>query len=316
MHIECSLLISQLFIFLVVYHDYFSVMTGVIISTYILPGILALIMLNLGLSLTFKSFQNVIDNPKALFVGLFCQMILLPLVAFTIAYFSNLPVEFKVGIILIAICPGGATSNLITYILRGHVALSISLTSVNSFLILITIPAFLYLGISLFANEGELLTLPFLKTVNNVFFMIILPVLIGLTFRKYQRKVAMKIEKVLKYVSIVLLAAVYALAILLNKNGDRPLIDYYSEVLPYAILLNVVGMIIGLTIGLWFRFRKKILITLPIEVGIQNSTLAITLAIGASFLNNPLISVPATVYGMFTFFSSFLFGYLVKRFVK
>ncbi|MDA3890532.1 MAG: bile acid:sodium symporter family protein [Salinivirgaceae bacterium] len=291
-------------------------MDGIIISTYILPIVLALIMFNLGLSLSFKNFKNVFNEPKALLVGLFCQMILLPLIAFALAGLSNISPEFKIGLLLIAICPGGATSNLITYLLKGNVALSVSLTSVNSILILITIPFFLYLGVHAFANDGDLITLPFLNTVGKVFLMIILPVLIGMLIKDYRKKTAVAIEKILKYVSIGLLALVFTLAILLNKNGERSLLEYYAEILPLALLLNLVGMLIGLFVGKFFMFSKATLITLPIEVGIQNSTLAITLAIGASFLNNPLISVPATVYGMFTFFSALLFGYLVKKFVK
>lgn len=269
-------------------------------------------MLNLGLSLTFAKFKDVFKQPKALIVGLICQMLLLPLLAFGLAAVSSLPVEFKIGILLIAICPGGATSNLITYLLRGNVALSISLTSVNSILILITIPIFLFLGVQVFAHEGTLIALPFLPTVGNVFLMIILPVILGLFLREYREQLAIRIEKVLKYVSIILLAFVFALAILLNKNGEKSLMDYYGEVLPYALLLNIIGMLLGLFVGMRFKFDIKTLITLPIEVGIQNSTLAITLAISSAFLNNPLISVPATVYGMFTFFSALLFGYLVK----
>lgn len=269
-------------------------------------------MLNLGLSLTFAKFKDVFKQPKALIVGLICQMLLLPLLAFGLAAVSSLSVEFKIGILLIAICPGGATSNLITYLLRGNVALSISLTSVNSILILITIPIFLFLGVQVFAHEGTLIALPFLPTVGNVFLMIILPVILGLFLREYREQLAIRIEKVLKYVSIILLAFVFALAILLNKNGEKSLMDYYGEVLPYALLLNIIGMLLGLFVGMRFKFDIKTLITLPIEVGIQNSTLAITLAISSAFLNNPLISVPATVYGMFTFFSALLFGYLVK----
>lgn len=291
-------------------------MIGKIISTYILPIALALIMFNLGLSLTFAKFKNVFKQPKALLVGLFCQMLLLPVLAFGLASISQLPVEFKIGIILIAICPGGATSNLITYLLRGNVALSISLTSVNSVLILITIPLFLFLGVQLFAHEKELITLPFLTTFGNVFLMVILPVLLGLVVREYKEQLAINIEKILKYISVILLAMVFAMAMILNKNGDKSLLHYYGQVLPYVLLLNVMGMFVGLIASKVYKFDLKTLITLPIEVGIQNSALAITLAISSAFLNNPLMSVPAIVYGMFTFFSALLFGYLVKMFLR
>ncbi len=273
-------------------------------------------MFNLGLSLAFKNFHRILKRPKALWVGLFAQMILLPAIAFVIAYYSNLQPEFKIGILLIAICPGGATSNLITYLLKGNVALSISLTSINSILILFTIPLMLYLGVNVFLAESELITLPFLKTIENVFLMIILPVIAGLLYKHWQPNSALRVEKVLKYVSIALLALVFSFAVLLNRDGDKNLLSYYAEVAPYVVLLNVIGMILGLLAGKLYKFKKDVLITLPIEVGIQNSTLAITLAISTSFLNTPLMSVPATVYGLFTFFSALLFGYLVKKIVS
>ncbi len=273
-------------------------------------------MFNLGLSLTFENFRRIIHYPKPLIVGLFSQMILLPLIAFIIAYFSGLSPEFKIGIILIAICPGGATANLITYWLKGNVALSISLTSINSLLILITIPLMLFFSMTVFAAEGNFVVLPFWETVGNVFLMVILPVMLGLLFKHYYNERAIKVERVLKYISTFLLAVVFSFAIFLNKDGDKSLIDFYRQVIPHVILLNVLGMLAGFFAGWIFRFKTDTLITLPIEVGIQNSTLAITIAISASFLNNPMISVPATVYGMFTFFTALIFGYLVKRLRK
>lgn len=291
-------------------------MTGKIISTYLLPIIIGLIMFNLGLSLSFRNFLLIFKRPKALMVGLFSQMIVLPIIAFTIAYLAPVSPEFKIGIILIAICPGGATSNLITYLLKGNVALSISLTSINSLLILITIPLTLYISIALFATEGSLISLPIISTLVNVLFMIILPVIGGMLFKYWQSTVAKIIENILKYLSIFLLALVFSFAIFLNKDGDKSLLSYFSEVAPYVVILNIAGMLTGYIAGKLYKFKKDVLITLPIEVGIQNSTLAITLAISTSFLNTPLISVPATVYGMFTFFSALLFGYMVKIFTK
>ena len=118
-------------------------MEASLFSQYILPVTLGLIMINLGLSLHLEDFRLIFSEPKALIAGLFCQMILLPAIAFTVAALSNLPDPIKIGIVLISICPGGATSNLITYLLKGNVALSISLTSINSILILFTIPGFI-----------------------------------------------------------------------------------------------------------------------------------------------------------------------------
>lgn len=273
-------------------------------------------MFNLGLTQNFKNFAIIFKRPKALIVGLFCQMILLPIIAFLIAFFSNLPPEFKLGIFLVAICPGGATSNLLNYLLKGNIALSISLTAVNSILVLFTIPIALFYGMKIFLAHGAIIVLPFLETLVNIFLMIIVPVIVGILYRRWNENAAQKIEIVLKYVSIILLAFVFGFAVFLNKDGEKSLMHYYIQVTPQVLLLNLLGMISGFLISKLYKFKKDILITIPIEVGLQNSTLAITLAISATFLNSPLTAVPATVYGVFTFFTTLLFGYLVKKNVK
>jgi len=281
-----------------------------------LPLIIGLIMFNLGLTQNFKNFIIIFKKPKALIVGLFCQIVLLPIIAFILAYFSNLPAEFKLGLFLVAICPGGATSNLLNYLLKGNVALSISLTAVNSVLVLFTIPIALFYGMNIFLAKSAIIVLPFWETVVNIFLMIVVPVISGMLYRRWKESTAHKIEIVLKYVSIVLLAFVFGFAIVLNKDGEKSLLHYYLQVTPQVLLLNLLGMFAGFFVSKLYKFSKDILITIPIEVGLQNSTLAITLAISATFLNSPLTAVPATVYGMFTFFTTLLFGYLIKRFVK
>jgi len=273
-------------------------------------------MFNLGLTQNFKNFIIIFKKPKALIVGLFCQMILLPIIASIIAYFSNLPPEFKLGLLLVAICPGGATSNLLNYLLKGNVALSISLTAINSLLVLFTIPFALFYGMQIFLAHGEIIVLPYWETMVNIFLMIVVPVIAGILYRRWKENSAYKIENTLKYVSIILLAFVFGFAIILNKGGEKSLVDYYLQVTPYVILLNFAGMTAGFLVSKLYKFKKDILITIPIEVGLQNSTLAITLAVSATFLNSPLTAVPATVYGMFTFFTTLLFGFLIKRFVK
>jgi BASS family bile acid:Na+ symporter len=164
--------------------------------------------------------------------------------------------------------------------------------------------------------HGEIITLPFFETVANIFLMIVVPVIAGILYRRWKENAAHKIEIVLKYVSIILLAFVFGFAIILNKDGEKSLLHYYIQVTPHVLLLNFLGMVAGFLVSKLYKFSKDILITIPIEVGLQNSTLAITLAISATFLNSPLTAVPATVYGMFTFFTTLLFGYLIRRFVK
>lgn len=288
-------------------------MQNEIVSTYSLPAVIAIIMFNLGLSLTLSDFKKVFTFPKALIIGLICQMLILPAIAFLIVSFLSIRPEYKVGIILISACPGGATSNLITYLLKGNVALSISLTSINSLLILFTIPGITLIALNAYMGHFSNVHLPVLQTILKIFVMIIIPAALGLLFRHKQPVKAKKTEKILKKLTIVLLAVVYSVAIFTNSEGSKNPVSAYLTVAPYVFILNLVGMFTGFLAGKAFKVSKDVLITLPIEVGIQNSALAITIATSAAFLANSAIAVPAVVYGMFTFFNALIFGYLIKK---
>ena len=288
-------------------------MEASLFSEYILPVTLGLIMINLGLSLHLDDFKLIFSEPKALITGLCCQMILLPAIAFGIAAISGLPDEIKIGIILISICPGGATSNLITYLLKGNVALSISLTSINSILILFSIPAYILLASNLFMEHEAFISLPFLPTILKIFLMILLPTAFGILIRYRFPKRAQLVERYMKYITTFLLAIVFLFVILTSHSeSDHPL-RLYLRIAPLVLFLNILGMISGYFSGRWLKFRKPKLITLSVEVGIQNSALAITIASSPVFLDNTTMAIPAVIYGMFTFFNAILFGMIVNR---
>ncbi|MDT8400390.1 MAG: bile acid:sodium symporter family protein [Bacteroidales bacterium] len=288
-------------------------MEASLFSQYILPVTLALIMITLGLSLNFGDFKTIFATPKALITGLACQMLLLPAIAFTIASLSSLPGPIKLGIVLISICPGGATSNLITYLLKGDVALSISLTSINSILILFTIPAFVMLAGRMFMAEEALVTMPFGSTILKIFLMILLPTAVGIIIRQRFPKKAGVVEKYMKYITTILLAVVYLFVIITSNNESEHPMQLYLRIAPLVLLLNLSGMGSGYFLGRWLRFRKPKLVTLSVEVGIQNSALAITIASSPVFLNDTSMALPAVIYGMFTFFNAILFGMIVNR---
>jgi BASS family bile acid:Na+ symporter len=288
-------------------------MEASLFSEYILPVTLGLIMINLGLSLHLEDFRLIFSEPKALITGLCCQMILLPAIAFGLAAISGLSDELKIGIILISICPGGATSNLITYLLKGNVALSISLTSINSILILFSIPAYILLASGIFLNEETVISLPFLPTILKIFLMILLPTAFGILIRYRFPHRAVVAEKYMKYITTFLLALVFLFVILTNHSENEHTFRLYLSIAPFVLLLNILGMISGYYSGRWLRFRKPKLITLSVEIGIQNSALAITIASSPVFLDNTTMAVPAVIYGMFTFFNAVLFGMIINR---
>lgn len=176
---------------------------------YLISSVLAAIMFGLGLSLTFSNFKQIMLRPKAFFVGLGAQMIFLPTVAFLILLFSGLPDVFKVGIMILAVCPGGTTSGFVTYLFKGNVALSISLTVVNSILTLFTIPIVVNLALWYFMHTEVELHLPIGQTILQMFLITLLPAFLGVLVRTFKSSVAEKLQKPVKYVMIVMLSLIH-----------------------------------------------------------------------------------------------------------
>lgn len=280
-------------------------------SEYFLPVTLAIITLGMGLSLTDRDFRNIFMHPKAVIIGLCCQMILLPVIAWLIARSIHIDPYFKVGLMIIAACPGGATSNLITYLLRGNVALSISMTALNSLITLITIPLVVHLSLTMFINEDTAIRLNVGETIIKVFLITILPAFVGTRARKKYPDFSIKLERPLRVILPLLLLLVYAGVILIDQGtGEATRIDFL-RIFPYALLLNILAMVSGFLVARLFRLRVINQFTISIEVGLQNSALAIFVA--ATLLRNNDMALVPVVYGSFTFFSTLLFGWSVKK---
>lgn len=177
-----------------------------VFSEIFLPITLAIITLGMGLSLTDRDFRNIFLHPRAVATGLISQMLLLPLIAFFIAQISNIDPLYKVGLMIIAACPGGATSNLVTYLLKGNVALSISMTAINSVITLITIPLVVTLSLEFFIHQDASIRLNVGETMVNVFLITLLPAFAGTRIRKWKPLFADSLEKPLKIILPILLA--------------------------------------------------------------------------------------------------------------
>ena len=273
-------------------------------------------MFGIGLSLTIKDFKQIVEDPRALVIGLTGQMIVLPIVAFILASIMNMPPEIKVGFVIIAASPGGATANLITYLLRANVALSISLTTINSFITLLTVPLIIYLGLRFFMGEGETINMPVGETILNIFVITIIPVTAGILVRYFKPLLAKRIERPGRFILPILFLLIYITAVGLSseKQGGLGSVSMvYLKVLPWALIMNILGMVTGWLSARGFGYGKDTQITLSVEIGIQNSALAITIASSALFLDNPTMAIPAIVYGLFTFLSALVFGLIIKR---
>jgi BASS family bile acid:Na+ symporter len=284
-----------------------------IFGEYALPATLAIIMGGMGLSLEFRDFKQIFVRPRPILTGLFSQMILLPLIAFLLVGFTNLDPYVKVGFILIAACPGGTASNLVTHLLKGNLALCVSLSSLNSLLILISLPLYVSLALGLFVGESSTIHLPISSTIKEVFFVIAIPVFTGMMIRWWRKKLAIQLEKPLRYIMTLLLLGVFVVVIFFEEKEEAAQFGDYIEILPWALILNIGSILAGFAVGMYFGTGPKNSYTISIEVGLQNSALAIFIA--KTLLENNTMAVVAVIYSSFTFFTTAGVAWLLKQYV-
>jgi BASS family bile acid:Na+ symporter len=288
-------------------------MSPTIFSDIFLPVTLAIITLGLGLSISFEDIRNIVIRPWNVFIGLMSQLLLLPVIAFAIALITGMEAEYAVGLVIIAACPGGATSNLVNYMIRGNVTLSLSITIINSLITIFTIPLITKLALNIFLSQDAMIYLPFLNTVLNISLITIVPATVGVLIRRWQKDFADKLENPLRYILPVLLFLVYAGVIFYEKGESGLEVKKYLLLFPFAISLNVISIFSGYYVPGLFRLSKRDRFTIAIEVGLQNSTLGIFVA--STLLNNYKMALVAVVYGSFSFFTTWLLGYLAKRYL-
>lgn len=287
-------------------------MSGDLFSDYVLPFILAIIMFGVGSSLEVKDFKHIVQHPKAVLTGLAGQMLLLPALAFSIAAISPLPALISAGLVLIAACPGGTASNLITYLLKGKVALSVSMTAVNSFLILFTIPLLVRLGLQVFADEQTQIHFPIGSTILKISLTTLLPVCLGILFRqKYPRK-AERLQHIFRWLLPGLLAAAFAGVLFIDQGRETISWQEFTRFFPYTLALNISAMLAAFFLTRLTLPHPKSWYTIAIEVGLQNSGLALFVA--STLLGYKEMAVVAIVYGSFSFFTTAGIAWLLKKY--
>ncbi len=280
----------------------------------LLKLVLILIMFAIGATLRFSDFRRIFWYPKSLVLGLVLQMLFLPAFAFIILSLVDISPYYKIGFIVVALCPGGTTSNFISYLVNADVALSISLTTINSFLILITIPFGVNLGLAYFLDTQSELILPFFDTAKQVFSVILLPAFLGLCFNHFFRELSLKVRMPLKYINVILLAAVYALKLWGDSDGGGGVtIAELKKILPIAMFLQIVSMLTAYYLARKTVQRNTSALTIGIEVGLQNTALALFIA--SVLLDSERMASPALVYAMFSFFTTLLFAWIVYKFI-
>ncbi len=267
-----------------------------ILINVVLPLSLAIIMLSLGLGLTFGDFRRVLNKPLALAIGAFAQLILLPLTAFVVIAAFEIEGEIAVGFMLLSFCPGGVTSNMITKLAKGDVALSVSLTAVISLLSLITVPVLAATAVAHFLG-AQAPDITVTELAIAVFLITTLPVVIGVSIRRFAKHIAAKIEPALSVLSTVLFAVIVLAAL---ASSWTLFMDNLATLGPALITMNLSLMLLGLGFALIAGLAWQEIKTISIETGVQNATLGIALAaiISGQTEGFSTMALPSAVYGI------------------
>jgi BASS family bile acid:Na+ symporter len=231
-------------------------------------------------------------------VGLVNQLILLPLIGFAIVTAFPIAPEIAIGIMILAACPGGPTSNLLAHLAKGDTALSVSLTAMSSFVTILTIPFIVNFALIHILDEGQMIQLDVPRTIAQIFVIIIIPVAIGMIIRRYRESFAMRMARPVRIASGIVIALVIIGIVI--KERDK-LGSYFQQAGIVALTLNVATMAVGYYSARLFRIRDKQALSISIESGIQNGTLAISIAV--ILLNSTEYSIAPAIYSLLMFFT-------------
>jgi BASS family bile acid:Na+ symporter len=279
-----------------------------IISSVILPLAIAIIMVTLGMTLTLADFKRVATQPKPVFIGLFCQMILLPLLGFAVAGIFALPAVYAISLILLAVSPDGATSNLIIHAGDGDRALGITLTAITNMLAWLTIPLGLGIAYSMYGSGALDIDFPVVDTMIQVAVITVLPTLIGMGIRSWKPDFAENSKRWSKTFATVFLFLV--IVALIAQNWDVIVRDG-PRFAPAFIVLNIVSLIVGYYVSKLAGIEKVQALTIAIETGLQNSTVSITVAI--TLLNNNDMAVFPGLYAIWMYVTGFALAFWMAR---
>ena len=275
-----------------------------IVTDVILPLSLAFIMFSLGLGLSLSDFTRVFSKPRDFLIGLFFQIIVLPIVALIIVMFWPLSPELAIGVMILAAAPGGVTSNVLTSFAKGNIALSISLTAINSILCVITVPLILMVSLTVLdmgsINEDQSL----FSVASQMFLIVTIPVLIGVLLSS----VLSSFEKIAKNISIILFVLVLIGAILSQREN---VVSYFAQAGLVMLFLNVIMIIIVFFLSKSFNASKETFRCWLMEVGLQNGTLAIVVA--NTFFASTVYLIPAAIYSLIMYATALPLIYFLRR---
>ena len=278
------------------------------VVTKIAPIALALIMLALGLGLSGQDFLRVIKQPKDFIVGLICQLVLLPIIAFILIKIFNTPLELALGVMIIAAAPGGVTSNVLTKFANGDVALSVSLTAIISLMSIISVPFIVFMSADLLEISNISKEISMIGISMKMFLVVTLPVLLGMVIRKFATNFITSRTLMIQRISIILFAIVFA-AIWVEEWEN--IMSYIAQAGVITLVLNIVMMITGYYVAKFLASGVAQRKCISLECGLQNGTLAVFVA--SQLFNDITFLIPTAAYALIMFITSLIFVFFVRK---
>ena len=278
------------------------------IVTKIAPIALALIMLGLGLGLTIRDFTRIIVQPRDFFIGIVCQLILLPIIAFILIKTFNTPIELALGVMIIAAAPGGVTSNILTKFAGGDVALSISLTAIISLISIFSVPFIVFKSADFLQASYISKDISMLEISLKMFLVVTLPVLIGMLIRRFATNFITSKTKIIQKISIILFAIVF-LAIWIEEWDN--VTSFLARAGAITLTLNVIMMVVGYYVAKILASGIEQRKCISLECGLQNGTLAVF--VSTQIFDDIVYLVPTAAYALIMFITSLAFVYFIKK---
>lgn len=282
-------------------------MQATVLTEVLLPLALAFVMFGMGLTLTLADFYRLFKSPKPVVIGIVGQIVLLPALAIALCILFGLPDYISVGIMVLAACPGGTTSNLISHIAKANLALSVSLTAISTIVCVFTTPLIIQFAISIFVEENAP-SFSVIQTVVGLVCISILPVLLGMTLRHYKTILALRAENFFRRFSMYFMLLMIV-GVLISERDS--LGSSLQNAFLICLMLNLCSVALGLTLSKLSNLAFKDALTLAIEIGVQNAALAMLICI--SFLHAPDYAIAPGIYGVAMYMGPALLALWAKR---
>ena len=280
-------------------------------TVWIVMPILLVLMFLLGTDLDKKAFEGVTKNPRAILAGMTGQIILLPLIAFLIAWALKLPPVYFMGITLIACCPGGSSSNVFSMLAKGDVALSVTLTAISSIVTLFTLPFIMEIVAAFVSDQsGAIISLPVGKLLIQNVVLFLVPMLLGITLKKFRPETAKKVNKALSKVAF---PALIVLALTFFLQYTKEIFDNFALLGLAATALILAAMFCSSLLSRAGNFGKAVRRTIVIEVGMQNAAQAIAIATSPFIFDSGEMAIPAIIYALMMNVVLLIYVAIVKR---